>query len=138
MRRPSPMRSLFMSNILRPRRRVSPFERWPKNTLHFKRAIIDQRLINRICAVDSTDFVWSLGTGLFTKLHQIEIRKWLFGLNVAPKTFNNYRDRISFLFGCGITQGYLAYVAFVLAVISLFVCTLPVWLIVLVVVLLLR
>jgi hypothetical protein len=32
----------------------------------------------------------------------------------------------------------LAYVAFVLAVISLFVCTLPVWLIVLVVVLLLR
>jgi len=32
----------------------------------------------------------------------------------------------------------LAYVALVLAIISLFVCTLPVWLIVLVVVLLLR
>jgi integrase len=30
-----------------------------------------------------------------------------FELNVAPKTFNNYRDRIGFLFGYGITQGYL-------------------------------
>jgi integrase len=54
---------------------------------------------NRFCLV--------FGDRLVHEITSIEIRKWLFDLKVAPKTFNNYRDRIGFLFGYGIAQGYL-------------------------------
>lgn len=54
---------------------------------------------NRFCLI--------FGDRLVHEITSIEIRKWLFGLNVAPKTFNNYRNRIGFLFGYGISQGYL-------------------------------
>jgi integrase len=54
---------------------------------------------NRFCLV--------FGDRLVHEITSSEIRRWLFELKVAPKTFNNYRDRIGFLFGYGITQGYL-------------------------------
>ncbi len=52
-------------------------------------------------------FCLTFGDRLVHEVTSTEIEKWLFALNVAPKTFNNYRDRIGFLFGYAIKHGYL-------------------------------
>ena len=36
-----------------------------------------------------------------------EIEEWLHALRLAPQSFNNYRARVSSLFGYGVKRGYL-------------------------------
>ena len=36
-----------------------------------------------------------------------EIEEWLHALGLAPQSFNNYRARVSSLFGYGVKRGYL-------------------------------
>lgn len=52
-------------------------------------------------------FCLTFGDRLAHELTPAEIEQWLFSLNVAPTTFNNYRNRISFLFGYGVRHNYL-------------------------------
>jgi integrase len=52
-------------------------------------------------------FCGTFGNRLVHEITPKEIEKWLFSLEVAPVTFNNYRERIAFLFGYGVKHGYL-------------------------------
>jgi integrase len=53
-------------------------------------------------------FNLAFGDRMACDVQSKEIEKWLFSLKVGPVSFNNYRERIGFLFGYGIKHGYLA------------------------------
>jgi integrase len=53
-------------------------------------------------------FTLSFGDRLASDVQSKEIEKWLFSLGLGPVSFNNYRQRIGFLFGYGVRHGYLA------------------------------
>jgi integrase len=52
-------------------------------------------------------FCLSFGNRPVHDITSKEIEQWLFSLKVAPVTFNNYRERVGFLFGYAIKHGYL-------------------------------
>jgi integrase len=52
-------------------------------------------------------FCLTFGSRLMHEITSKEIEKWLFSLQLGPVSFNNYRDRIGFLFGYAIKHGYM-------------------------------
>jgi integrase len=54
-----------------------------------------------------TRFCATFGSRLVHEVTDKEVAKWLYSMDLAPVSFNNWTDRISFLFGYGVENGYL-------------------------------
>jgi integrase len=54
-----------------------------------------------------TQFAAVFGDRLVCNITPKEIEKWLLSLGIGARSFNNYRERVGFIFGYGVKHGYL-------------------------------